>query len=182
MNIKKRFSLRNKKNGELLKCSAMSVYLGGSSHEVEYSLSLSGDFNWIVDKLEYALIVANEKKYNNSEETPYVYDRDKLDIEVVTLYEINNNFIFISSEYVPQSIYDFVKDENEAIKLSSYIYENNVFIENDNMFKTNMELFKNGYFKIDYFKIFLIKNEEINSYMNNFDIKKSLREQLIKLI
>ena len=114
------FALRNKKTLSLLKLELNVITFedGGTQTEREYTVEPHGDLPiWETDNLSYAVLAKNGYPTYSSLELPALSCIKPDEVEVVAVHRLNGTHKVITSDNIPQSIFEFISDMEEYIKL-----------------------------------------------------------------
>ena len=176
MKISVEYGLRSKSNGELYRCEASADHSEEYGVEMFYILEKSGSdgLTWTTSNIADALIVKNTKlnHYYVSLNTPDISKSYLDDIEVVAIYHIDSKITVVSSDGIPQTIYDFISDDDEALTLTAHFFESGKYIFDEAFKKNLVQAYKSN-------------KTSINQHSNVFDYRKivdiCLKEGKLKL-
>ena len=137
MKISVKYGIRSKSTGELYSCKFDSHYhreLGSKNTYILEKVESNG-LIWTTDNIANALIVKNTKLGNaiNITSLPIILDSEINDLEIVAIYNVDSIFTVISSTGIPQTIYDFISDDDEALTLSAHYEISGKYVFNEEM-------------------------------------------------
>ena len=137
MKISVKYGLRSKSTGELFSCKFDSHYHRELGTKNTYTLEKveSDGLIWTTDNIANALIVKNTKLNKTIDliSLPNILDSEINDIEVVAIYNVDSIFSVISSAEIPQTLYDFISDDDEALTLNAHYEISGKYVFNEEM-------------------------------------------------